>query len=187
MVGEIRDPETASLATHAALTGHIVLSTLHTSNATGVIPRLVDLGTQPYLIPSTLSIAIAQRLLRRLCDNCKKKIKPKKEIEDLILKEIDNFPPQIKKNFKIPKPLYIWQATGCRECNNEGFVGRIGLFEILSMTDRLSDIILKEPSEREIVEEAKRQGMITMEQDGISKVLSGVTTIEEVLRVAEEK
>ena len=187
MVGEIRDPETASLSIHAALTGHIVLSTLHTSNAIGVIPRLLDLGIQPYLIPPTLSIVIAQRLLRRLCNNCKKKIKPKKEIKDLILKEIDNLPPQTKENLKIPKPLSIWQATGCRKCNNEGFTGRIGLYEILSMTDQLSDIVLKEPSGREIVKEAKRQGMITMKQDGILKVLSGVTTIEEVLRVAEEK
>jgi len=187
MVGEIRDSETASLATHAALTGHIVLSTIHTSNAIGVIPRLLDLGIQPYLIPPTLSIVIAQRLVRRLCDNCKKKIKPKKEIKDLILKEIGNFPPQTKKNFKIPKPLYIFEATGCRKCNNKGFTGRIGLFEILSMTDQLSDIILKEPSEREIIKEVERQGMITMKQDGIMKVLNGVTTIEEVLRVAEEK
>ncbi len=187
MVGEIRDSETASLATHAALTGHIVLSTLHTSNAIGVIPRLVDLGIQSYLIPPTLSIAIAQRLVRRLCDNCKKKIKPKKEIKDSILKEIDNLPPQTKTNFKIPEPLSIFEAAGCRKCDNKGFVGRIGLYEILSMTDQLSDIILKEPSEREIVKEAKRQGMITMKQDGIMKVLSGVTTIEEILRVAEEK
>jgi len=187
MVGEVRDPETASLATHAALTGHIVLSTLHTSNAIGAIPRLLDLGIQPYLIPPTLSVAIAQRLVRRLCDNCKKKIKPKKEIKDLILKEIENFSPQAKKDFEIPKPLYIWQAAGCKECNNQGFTGRIGLFEILSMTDQLSDIILKEPSEREIIKEAERQGMITMKQDGILKVLNGVTTMEEVLRVAEEK
>jgi len=92
-----------------------------------------------------------------------------------------------KKDFEIPKPIYIWQAVGCKECNNEGYTGRIGLFEILSMTDQLTDIILKEPSEREISKEAERQGMITMKQDGILKVLTGVTTIEEVLRVAEEK
>jgi len=187
MVGEIRDQETASLATHAALTGHIVLSTLHTSNATGVIPRLIDLGTQPYLIPPTLSIAIAQRLIRKLCDNCKKRLLPKKEVKDLILKELESLAAQTKKDFEIPKPLYIWQAVGCKECNKEGFTGRIGLFEILSMTDELSDIILKEPSEREISKEAERQGMITMKQDGILKVLAGVTTIEEVLRVVEEK
>ena len=187
MVGEIRDPETTSLATHAALTGHIVLSTLHTSNAIGVIPRLIDLGIQPYLIPSTLSIAIAQRLVRKLCDNCKKRGLAKKEVKDLILKEFEGLPSQAKKDFGIPKPLYIWQAVGCKECNNEGYTGRIGLFEILSMTDELADIILKEPSEREISKEAERQGMVTMRQDGILKVLAGITTIEEVLQVAEEK
>jgi len=187
MVGEIRDQETTSLATHAALTGHIVLSTLHTSNAIGVIPRLIDLGIQPYLIPSTLSIAIAQRLVRKLCDNCKKRGLAKKEVKDLILKEFEGLPSQAKKDFGIPKPLYIWQAVGCKECNNEGYTGRIGLFEILSMTDELADIILKEPSEREISKEAERQGMVTMRQDGILKVLAGITTIEEVLQVAEEK
>jgi type II secretory ATPase GspE/PulE/Tfp pilus assembly ATPase PilB-like protein len=188
MVGEIRDPETASLATHAALTGHIVLSTLHTSNVLGVIPRLLDLGVQPYLIPPTLSIAIAQRLVRKLCDDCKKPVSPKKEIRDLILKEIEELPPKTKEDSKTSsEKLTIYKAVGCRKCNNEGYTGRVGLFEILSMTDQLSDIILKIPEEREILKEAKRQGMITMKQDGILKVLSGVTTIEEVLRVAEEK
>jgi len=187
MVGEIRDPETASLATHSALTGHLVLSTLHTSNAMGVIPRLLDLGIQPYLIPSTLSIAIAQRLVRKLCDDCKKPVSPKKEIRDLILKEIEGLSPKIKDDFKTSEKLTIYQATGCRQCSNEGYTGRVGLFEILSMTDQLADIILKTPEEKEILKEAKRQGMIDMKQDGILKVLAGVTTIEEVLRVAEEK
>jgi len=185
MVGEVRDPETASLVIHASLTGHIVLSTLHTNNAIGVIPRLIDMGIQPYLIPPTLSIAIAQRLVRRLCDNCKQKLKPKKEIRNLILKEIENLSPADKKNIK--KPLTIWEPKGCKKCGNSGFSDRIGLFEILSMTDQLSDIILKEPSETKISEEAKRQRMITMKQDGILKALQGLTTVEEVLRAAEEK
>jgi len=187
MVGEIRDPETASLATHAALTGHIVLSTLHTNNAVGVIPRLVDLGVQPFLIPPTLSVAIAQRLVRRLCDNCKKKIKPKKEIEDLILKEIENLPEKVRNELQIKKPLTLWEPKGCKDCNNEGYTGRVAIFEILEMTPQLAAIILKEPSEARITEEAKRQGMVTMKQDGILKALEGITTIEEVLRVAEEK
>jgi len=187
MVGEIRDSDTAALATHAALTGHVVLSTIHTSNSLGVIPRLIDLGVQPYLIPSSLSVAIAQRLVRRLCDSCKKEKKPPEKIKDLILKEIAELPPDIQREFKIPKTLKIWEAQGCKECGNSGFTGRIGLFEVLSMTEQLSEIILKEPSETKIFQEAKRQGMITMKQDGILKVLSGVTTIEEVLRVAEEK
>jgi len=187
MVGEIRDSETAALTTHAALTGHIVLSTLHTSNVLGVIPRLIDLGVQPFLLPSALSIATAQRLARKLCQNCKRKVKPKKETRDLILKEIDKLPEKVKKEIKIPEPLTIFEPVGCRDCHNTGFSGRIALFEILEMTPQLAEIILKEPSEAKILEEAKRQGMLTMKQDGILKVLDGITTIEEVLRVAEEK
>ena len=187
MVGEIRDSETAALTTHAALTGHIVLSTLHTSNVLGVIPRLIDLGVQPFLLPSALSIATAQRLARKLCQNCKRKVKPKKETRDLILKEIDKLPEKVKKEIKIKEPLTIFEPVGCRDCHNTGFSGRIALFEILEMTPQLAGIILKEPSEEKILEEAKRQGMITMKQDGILKVLDGITTIEEVLRVAEEK
>lgn len=187
MVGEIRDEETASLAIHAALTGHIVLSTLHTSNALGVVPRLVDMGVKSYLIPPTLQLAIAQRLVRRLCDNCKEKIKPKPEIQNLILKEIEKLPPAIKNSVKLPKTLNVFTNKGCSKCVKTGFSGRIGVFEILSMTQSLSDIILKEPSEMMIKKEAENQGMITMKQDGILKVLQGITTIEEVLRVAEEK
>ena len=187
MVGEIRDGETASLAIHAALTGHILLSTVHTTNSLGVIPRLVDLGIQPFLIPPTLSIALAQRLVRKLCPDCKKKVKPNKEIEDLILREIDSFPPGAKKDIQIPKPVMIWEAKGCRKCNHSGYAGRIGIFEVLSMTDELGEIILKEPSEAKIAQEAKRQGAITMKQDGILKILDGTTSIEEVIRVGEEK
>ena len=187
MVGEIRDEETASLAVHAALTGHIVLSTLHTSNAIGVIPRLIDLGVKSYLIPPTLSLAIAQRLVRVLCDKCKKKIRPSPKIREIILNGIAALPMAAKKNLKIPKPLTIFTQRGCQKCGQAGFSGRIAVFEILSMTDQLSDIILQEPSETRIVKEAERQGMITMQQDGILKVLAGITTIEEVLRVAEEK
>ncbi|MBZ9569590.1 type II/IV secretion system protein [Patescibacteria group bacterium] len=187
MVGEIRDEETASLATHAALTGHVVLSTLHTTNALGTIPRLVDLGIQSYLIPPTLSISLAQRLVRKLCPECKKKIKPKPKIRDLILRGIESFPPEAKKNFKISKDFSIFEPKGCKKCRFEGYSGRIGLFEVLEMTDSLSELIFKEPSEVKIAEEAKNQGMVTMKQDGILKVLDGITSIEEVLRVAEEK
>jgi type IV pilus assembly protein PilB len=187
MVGEVRDEETASLVIHAALTGHIVLSTLHTSNTLGVIPRLIDMGVQPFLLPPTLSIAIAQRLVRRLCPHCKKKFKPKKETKKLILKEIENFPPLIKKSIKIPKTFHIYEPVGCKRCNRTGYSGRIGIFEILEMTEQLSEIVLKEPSEVRIQEEAQRQGMVTMKQDGILKVLEGITSFEEVLRVAEEK
>jgi len=186
MVGEIRDEESAVLAIHSALTGHIVLSTLHTNNAVGVIPRLIDMGIKPYLIPPTLHLAIAQRLIRRLCDKCKKKIKPKPEIKDLILKQIENLPLSLKKNLKATDSLTVFTSVGCKECNNTGFSGRIALYEVLTMTDSLAETILKEPSEAKITEEGKRQGMITMTQDGVLKILKGITTIEEVLRVAEE-
>jgi len=187
MVGEIRDEETAALAINAALTGHIVLSTLHTNNAAGVIPRLIDMEVKPFLIPPALSIAIAQRLVAKLCPYCKKEVKPKKEIKDLILREVESLPQIIKNKVKISSPLMIYEAQGCKKCNFRGFAGRIGVFEVLSMTDELSRIILKTPEEQKIIQEASRQGMITMKQDGILKVLDGITTIEEVLRVAEEK
>lgn len=187
MVGEIRDEETAALATHAALTGHIVLSTLHTTDVLGVIPRLIDLGVRPYLIPPTLSCAIAQRLVRRLCDDCKAETKTKKEITDLILKEVEKLPPQIKPPTKKVVGGKIFKAVGCKNCHGEGFSGQIALFEVLEMTDTLADLILKTPSIALLEEEAKRQGMVTMRQDGILKVLKGITTVEEVLRVTEEK
>ncbi|PJB99227.1 MAG: hypothetical protein CO077_02845 [Candidatus Nealsonbacteria bacterium CG_4_9_14_0_8_um_filter_35_12] len=187
MVGEIRDEETAFLATHAALTGHLVLSTLHTNNAIGTIPRLIDLGVKPYLIPQTVNISLAQRLVRKLCSECKKKIKPAAKIRDLILAELDAIPSSAKGDLKIPKDLTIFEPVGCKKCRFEGYSGRIAVFEVLAMTDSLAELILKEPSEVKILEEAKNQGMITMKQDGILKVLEGVTSIEEVLRVAEEK
>jgi len=187
MVGEVRDPETAALAIHATLTGHVVLSTLHTTNALGVIPRLVDMEVEPYLLPPTISVAIAQRLVRVLCPECKKKISPPKKIKDMILKEIDALPPAIKKDVKIPKPLVIYGPKGCKKCLQKGLIGRTGIFEVLQMTDQLANVCFKEPTEEKIREEALRQGMISMKQDGILKVLEGITSIEEILRTAEEK
>ncbi len=187
MVGEIRDEDTASLSIHAALTGHILLSTLHTSNTLGVIPRLIDMGIQPFLLPPTLSLAIAQRLVRKLCIHCRKKIKADKETKKIILKEIENFPSAIKSSIKLDKTLYIYEPVGCKRCNNVGYSGRIGVYEILEATDQLSKLILTKPSEAQIAQEAERQGMLRMKQDGILKVLEGVTSLEEVLRVAEEK
>jgi len=189
MVGEIRDEETASLVTHAALTGHIVLSTLHTNNALGVVPRLIDMGIRPYLIPPSLQLAIAQRLVRRLCDNCKQKIEPDQKIRELLSREIEKLPPEIVSSLKIEKPLsvFINNPKGCAKCNKTGYSGRIGVFEALTMTPSLSSIILREPSEEEIRKEAEAQKMITMKQDGIIKILKGVTTVEEIMRVTEEK
>ncbi len=187
MVGEVRDEETANLVVHAALTGHLVLSTLHTNNAVGVIPRLIDMGIKPYLISPTLQLAIAQRLTRKLCDNCKKKITPSPQIQDYILKEIEKMPPAIRDSLKIEKPLSVFtKGDGCPKCKETGFSDRIGVFEILKMTESLSEIILKEPSEAAIKREAEKQNMITLKQDGILKVLNGIIPVEEVFRVSEE-
>lgn len=181
MVGEIRDEETASLAIHSALTGHLLLSTLHTNNASGAVPRFIDLGIKSYLLPPTVNLVIAQRLVRLLCGSCKKKVTPKKEARDIIVKELVGLP------VKIPKRFYIFVSVGCKKCSNTGYAGRTGVYEVLEMTDQLAEITLREPSESNITQEAKRQGMVTMKQDGVLKVLEGKTSVEEVLRMAEEK
>ena len=181
MVGEIRDVETASLAIHAALTGHIVLSTLHTNDALGSIPRLVDLGVQPFLIPATLSLVIAQRLVRTLCPHCKQKVNPNAEQKAIIMKTINSLPKSVRKDVKVSKSFHIWEAKGCRYCSDKGYSGRVGLFELFEMTDRLSNTTLEGLSEDVLKEEAKKQSMITMRQDGILKVLKGVTSISEVI------
>lgn len=187
MVGEIRDEETASLAVQAALTGHVVLSSLHTNTSVGVIPRLIDMGIRPFLIPSTLRIAISQRLLRTLCKNCKKKVVPNEKAKAYILDRIKSFPLSAKKDFKVPEPLYIYEAKGCELCGFMGYSGRMGLYEVLSMTNELAELILQNPSEAAILKIAQKQGMLTMEQEGVIKVLNGETTIEEVTRVTEER
>jgi len=186
MVGEIRDEESAALAIHSALTGHVVLSTLHTNNAVGVIPRLIDMQIKPFLIPPALNIAIAQRLTRVLCPYCKEKVKPKKAMKEIILKELESLPGEVTKKLKIPDPFYLYEAKGCKKCNFKGVKGRIGIFETLKMTDQLAEIILKEPSELKITQEAERQGMATMRQDAILKALEGLISMEEVMRVSEE-
>jgi len=185
MVGEIRDEETAALAIHSALTGHLVLSTLHTNNAIGVIPRLVDMGVEPFLIAPTLNIALAQRLVRVLCPDCKKRVKVSAEVRDLILKELEEIPLQIRETVKVPSPLYLYEPQGCKKCNHIGFSDQIGIFEVLSMTPELGQLVLKVLSEVEIEKEAIKQGRISMRQDGILKVLKGITTIEEVMKVTK--
>ncbi|MBU3942959.1 Flp pilus assembly complex ATPase component TadA, partial [Patescibacteria group bacterium] len=186
MVGEIRDEETAGLAVHAALTGHVLLSTLHTSNTAGSIPRLLDMGVKPFLLPPTLSLIIAQRLVRRLCPDCRKKTALTPETTKIIKDIIDGIPEISKKEAGVPEELFIYQPVGCKKCSN-GYTGRLGIYEVLEMTPQLGDLILKKPSGAEIKKEADRQGMISMKQDGAIKALKGLTSLEEVLRVAEEK
>jgi len=189
MVGEVRDNETATLVIHAALTGHIVLSTLHTNNAAGVVARLVDMGVEKYLIPTTLSLVIAQRLVRRLCDDCKEKKAPEKIVQDIVLSEIQNLPEKIRKQLPIGEngeSITIFNPKGCKKCGASGYSGRIAIVEAMEMSEALSELILQGISETKMQELAQQEGMITMRQDGIIKVLDGVTTIEEILRVTSD-
>jgi type IV pilus assembly protein PilB len=185
MVGEIRDAETAGLAVHAALTGHLVLSTLHTNDALGVIPRLIDMGIDPYLIPPTLILAMAQRLVQRLCPESKKEIKISSEMRDLIKKELSKPDPEELKKYNIKSPYTLYEPQVSKECP-QGTKGRIAIFEMLEMTPQLEEIILKEPSEARIKEEAQRQGMMTLLQDGVIKSLRGIVGLEEVRKAVED-
>ena len=184
MVGEIRDSETADLAVHAALTGHIVLSTLHTNNALGVIPRLINMKVEPFLLPPSLNLMLAQRLLPRLCQQCKKAEKAAEKIQEIIKKELEKLPEDLTKD--LSEPYEIYHSTGCPACQNKGVSGRIALFEILTMTPELEEIINTSPTEHRILEEARRQGMISLRQDGVLKALKGLISIEEVLRETME-
>jgi type IV pilus assembly protein PilB len=188
MVGEIRDEETADLATHSALTGHIVLSTLHTNNAIGVIPRLVDMGVSGFLLPSAVIIAMAQRLVRRLCSDCKREADISPKVRELIEKEIAGMPEQTKKDYQelLSRGIKIYESPGCKVCAGKGTKGRIAIYEALYMTPQLERIIIEAPTESKILEESRRQGMLTMRQDGFLKVLEGLISLEEVLEAVEE-
>lgn len=187
MVGEIRDEETAGLAIHAALTGHIVLSTLHTNNALGVIPRLIDMKVDPFLIPSSLNLMIAQRLVSRLCQKCRKAEKAAPAIQEIIEKELKNLSKEEIANYQLPTADYsIYHSSGCEACKSKGVSGRVALFEALEMTPELEDIVNGGPTEQKILAEARRQKMLTLRQDGILKALDGQVAIEEVLRETME-
>ncbi len=186
MVGEIRDDETADLAIHAALTGHIVLSTLHTNNAVGVVPRLIDMGIDPFLIGPTLRLAIAQRLVRQLCPDCKKKIMANEGQLKMIKGQLGSMSASLRNKYTIPEPLYLYKPIGCEVCNFSGYKGRLGIFEVLKITDELAKMILDNPDEEKISAEAERQEMVTMRQAGLIRAIEGKTSIEEVIRTTSE-
>jgi type IV pilus assembly protein PilB len=182
MVGEIRDSETAELAVHSALTGHIMLSTLHTNNAIGAIPRLIDLGVQKFLIPPTLNIIVSQRLVRKLCDNCKKQVQANPEQEKLIDQALNNLPNEFRKTLNYSKPYTIYEPVGCEVCKNKGFLGRTGIYEVLQMTNNLEKIILQNGGESNILEEAKNQKMIDLRIEAVLHLLEGIIPFSEVIR-----
>jgi type IV pilus assembly protein PilB len=178
LVGEIRDKETAEIALQAALTGHLVLSTLHTNDSIGAIPRLVDLGVKPQTIGPAISLIIAQRLVRRLCDNCKKEVELTDDLKNKISKFLDKLPPRVKKenytNFK------IYTASGCEVCSGIGYKGRLGIFEFFEGGPDIEELILKEVSWLALNKIAKQKQFVNLQQDGILKVLKGETTFKEV-------
>jgi len=184
MVGEIRDHETAGLATQAALTGHVVLSTIHTNDTIGVIPRLLDMGVEKYLIAPSLNLAVAQRLLRRVCADCRQ-VSPATPSEEKMITDALAKMPKSSVESLPQRPYQLARAgAGCKSCGNKAYTGRVAIVEALAMTDELERIILTDLSEEKLRAESRRQEMITMYEDGIIKVLRGMTTIEELMRVA---
>jgi type II secretory ATPase GspE/PulE/Tfp pilus assembly ATPase PilB-like protein len=181
LIGEIRDMETAEIAVHSALTGHLVFSTLHTNDAAGAIPRLVDIGIKPSVIAPAINLIIAQRLLRKLCPKCRIEKKIDAELQAKIDSFIKNLPEKIDKSGL--KEIKIFKANGCLSCNNTGYKGRVGAFELLKVDDELETLISKTPSEAEIKSFSAKKGMATIQEDGLIKALSGITTLEEVERI----
>lgn len=176
MVGEIRDQETAEIAVHSALTGHLVLSTLHTNTAAGAIPRFIDMGVEGFLLASTLNVILAQRLIRKLCSSCVKKYEPKAEVLARLSKDL---------HLEL-KGQKFYKGEGCKECNFKGYTGRIGIYEALAITEPIRELIVNKATSDEIEAKAISEGMVTMLHDGLDKVSSGLTTIEEVLRAVRE-
>ncbi len=179
LVGEIRDTETAELAIQAALTGHAVFSTLHTNSAAGAPPRLLDMGIEPFLLASSLNAVEGQRILRKICAHCKASFDPPAEVADNIRRVLGKMVP-------VNSPLKLYKGTGCQECGGTGYQGRVGIYEVLTISTAVMNLILERATAQDIEKQAIAEGMITMKQDGYMKVLEGITTLEEVLRVAED-
>jgi type IV pilus assembly protein PilB len=185
MVGEVRDSETAELAVHAALTGHLVFSTLHTNNAGGAIPRLIDMNIEPFLLMASINIVVAQRLVRKICQDCKKEVKMSKILESEIKKEIAAIPKEAEVTQDTTE-LHMYKGEGCEKCGHTGYKGRIGIFEVLPITPKLQEMFLNKVGLNLIYETASSLGMLTMKQDGVLKILSGETTMDEIIRVTTE-
>ncbi len=194
MVGEIRDNETADIAVNAAMTGHLVLSTLHTNDAPTALPRLEDMNIPPFLVASTVNVIIAQRLVRKICPHCIVSY----NLDKTAMKELEvqfNIPEMLKvleKEGAIAsakeklESLLFYRGKGCKKCNQTGYKGRIGIYEVLEMTPEISELVLKKASSDDIMKTAVKQGLITMAQDGFIKAKNGITTLEEIIRVTRE-
>ncbi|MFH1456879.1 MAG: ATPase, T2SS/T4P/T4SS family [Patescibacteria group bacterium] len=194
MVGEIRDNETADIAVNAAMTGHLVLSTLHTNDAATALPRLDDMKVEPFLIASTTNVIIAQRLVRKICKHCIMSYNLSKETEEQLEKQFDinelkkilQKQGVLKSSKETLSSLLFYKGKGCKQCGNSGYKGRIGIYEVLEITEEIGKLILKRAATEEINKKAKEEGMSTMSQDGFLKAKQGITSIEEIIRVTQE-
>jgi type II secretory ATPase GspE/PulE/Tfp pilus assembly ATPase PilB-like protein len=183
MVGEIRDEETAEIAVHSALTGHLVLSSLHTNDAPTAIPRLIDMKVAPFLVAAVLNMVLAQRLVRKICLSCIMSYTPEPSLKEIVQKQLKEL--GIEEDFKLPKLLY--KGKGCEACGHLGFSGRLGIFEALNISEEIRKIIVSPELTLDAIRaQAKKEGMVTMFEDGLRKAEQGLTTIEEVLRVIRE-
>ena len=179
-VGEIRDSETAGIAVNAALTGHLVLSTLHTNDASTALPRLIDMKVEPFLVASTVNVIIAQRLVRKICDMCKQPFSLR--IDQLS----QNLPvDKIQRFFGNQQDIRVFKGKGCPICHNTGYAGRIGVFEVLEVSNDIKKLITEKKDADVVLQQAVREGMTTMLDDGLAKAAKGETTIDEVLRVTK--
>lgn len=184
MVGEVRDKETAELAIQASLTGHLVFSTLHTNSASGALPRLLDMEMEPFLLASSMTCIVGQRVCRKVCDSCKEVVEPAAAVIDDVKAVLGPLLDSFLASKKLAK-IQFYRGKKCLECNGTGYSGRVGIFEVMPVTEKIGRLILEHSPSSAIEAEAKSNGMIDMKQDGYLKTLEGLTTLEEVLRVAE--
>jgi type IV pilus assembly protein PilB len=173
MVGEIRDEETARISVQAALTGHLVLSTLHTNDAPSSITRLINIGVEPYLISASVNGVLAQRLVRRICENCKEEYTPADDVKRAL----------VKANIQTDR---LWRGKGCERCRKTGYSGRCGIYEMVVLDDAIRDMVAARPNVTELRRYCKEHGMLTLREDGIRKLKAGVSTIEEILQATED-
>jgi len=172
MLGEIRDQETATLAVQAALTGHLVRSTLHTNDAPGSVTRLINIGVEPYLIAAAVNAILAQRLVRKICQHCKEPFTPSEEMKEFLT--LQGFPDQT-----------TYYGKGCDKCRKTGYAGRLGIYELLVMDDHLRDMVTRNPDVNQLRKLCRERGLVTLREDGLAKVMKGLTTVDEILRVTE--